>query len=271
MKRSVELVIISDTHLGTYGCHAEELLKYLKSIKPKVLVLNGDIIDIWQFRKRYWPKSHMKVLKRIIDLASKKTTIYYISGNHDEMLRKFIPLSLGKLHFKNKLVLNVDNEKLWIFHGDIFDFTMKNTKWLAKLGGFGYDVLIVLNRTINHFLNAIGRERVSFSKRIKNSVKKAVQFIGDFETTIADIAIDNNYDMVACGHIHQPIIKEIEIKGKKVKYLNSGDWVESLTALEFNEGSWRIFNYHDDFNDFENESSIDKDEDELNELKEFIK
>ncbi|MGC6469816.1 MAG: UDP-2,3-diacylglucosamine diphosphatase [Flavobacteriales bacterium] len=249
MKRKVDLVIISDVHLGTYGCHALELLNYLNSIQPRILVLNGDIIDIWQFRKRYWPKSHMKVVKRLIDLASKKTTVYYISGNHDELLRKFTPLSLGKLHFKNKLVLNIENKKLWIFHGDIFDFTMKRTKWLAKLGGIGYDFLIVLNRFLNQILFKLGKERVSFSRKIKNSVKKAVRFISDFESTIAEIAIENGYEMVACGHIHQAVIKEIKIKDSKVVYLNSGDWVESLTAVEYHEGNWRIFNYHEDFID----------------------
>ncbi len=246
MKRKLDIVIISDIHLGTYGCHADELLEYLNSIQPKILILNGDIIDIWQFSKRYWPKSHMKVVKKIIDFASKKTKVYYISGNHDEMLRKFTPLAFGKLHFKDKLALNIGGKNLWVFHGDILDFTMKNTKLLAKLGGKGYDLLIVLNRLINQFLMSIGRQRVSFSKRIKNSVKKAVKFIGDFENTVAEIAIENNYDYVACGHIHQAIIKDVMIDDKTVKYLNSGDWVESLTALEYNDGFWTIFNYQDD-------------------------
>ena len=246
MKRKLDIVIISDIHLGTYGCHAEELLEYLNSIQPKILILNGDIIDIWQFSKRYWPKSHMKVVKKIIDFATKKTKVYYISGNHDEMLRKFTPLVLGKLYFKDKLVLKIGDKNLWIFHGDILDFTMKNTKLLAKLGGIGYDMLIVLNRLINRFLMSIGSQRISFSKRIKNSIKKAVKFIGDFENTVAEIAIDNSYDFVACGHIHQPVIKDVTINNKTVRYLNSGDWVESLTALEYKGGTWSIFNYHVD-------------------------
>lgn len=188
----------------------------------------------------------MMVLKKIIGFASKKTNVYYISGNHDEMLRKYTPLVLGRLHFKDKLVLNTGDKNLWIFHGDVLDFTMKNTKWLAKLGGIGYDLLIVLNRLINRFLKSVGRDRISLSKRVKNSVKKAIKFIGDFENTVAEIAIDNNYDYVACGHIHQAAIKDVTINGKTVKYLNSGDWVESLTALEYKGGVWTIFNYQDD-------------------------
>ncbi len=259
MKRRVELVIISDVHLGTYGCHAEELLKYLNSIKPKVLVLNGDIIDIWQFKKRYWPKSHMKVLKKIIEFSSKKTKVHYVSGNHDELLRKFIPINMGNLNIVNKLVLKVNGKKIWIFHGDIYDFTMKTTKWLAKLGGKGYDLLIVLNRIINQLLEFLGKDRVSFSKKIKKSVKKAVQFIDDFETTIAEMAVDNKYDIVACGHIHQPIIKDIQTKKGKVKYINSGDWVESLTALEYNDEKWTIFQYDPkNFEDFIVETTLNK-------------
>ena len=262
MKRELDIVIISDVHLGTYGCHADELIHYMNSIKPKILILNGDIIDIWQFRKSYWPKSHMKVAKKIISFASKKTDIYYISGNHDEMLRKFTPLDLGRLHFKDKLVLRVKNKKLWVFHGDILDFTMKNAKFLAKLGGIGYDFLIILNRFINQFLLLIGRQKVSFSKRIKNSVKKAVKFIGDFENTVAEIAIQNDYDFVSCGHIHQPVIKDITIGNKTVTYLNSGDWVESLTALEYKDEEWKIFNFNTDYiksTNIENEKKVDLD------------
>ena len=170
-----------------------------------------------------------------------------MSGNHDELLRKFTLLDLGRLHFRDKLVLNLDDKKLWVFHGDILDFTMKNTIWLAKFGGIGYDLLILLNRFINQFLLSIGRQRISFSKRIKNSVKKAVKFIGDFENTIAEIAIDNNYNHVACGHIHQAVIKNMTVKNKTVKYLKAGDWVESLTALEYKDRDWKIFNYQTDF------------------------
>lgn len=252
MKRDVDIVIISDVHLGTYGCHAKELLNYLNSIRPKKLILNGDIIDIWQFKKRYWPKSHMKILKKIIDLASKKTKVYYISGNHDEMLRKFIPQKMGNLIFKNSLILNLGDKKIWIFHGDIYDFTMKTTKWLAMLGGHGYDLLILINITINKILKKLGRDKVSFSKKIKNSVKKAVKFIGDFENTIAEMAINEKIDIVACGHIHQPTIKKIETKNGNVIYMNSGDWIENLTSIEFHKGVFYIYKY--DEKEFESQN-----------------
>ncbi|AOW21628.1 UDP-2,3-diacylglucosamine diphosphatase [Urechidicola croceus] len=244
-KRKVEVVVISDVHLGTYGCHAKELLQYLKSIDPKIIILNGDIIDIWQFSKRYWPKSHMKVLKYIIGWIAKGKEIYYITGNHDEMLRKFVGFELGSFSIKNKILLELDGKTAWFFHGDVFDVTMQHSKWLAKLGAVGYDTLILINRAVNHISNFFGKGKISLSKKIKDSVKSAVKFINDFEQIAGDIAIDNKYDYVVCGHIHQPIIKTIKNSSGKVEYLNSGDWIENLTALEYNNRQWNIYKYLD--------------------------
>lgn len=246
-KRKVDLVIISDVHLGTYGCRAEELINYLRSIQPQTLVLNGDIIDIWQFSKRYWPKSHMQVLKEFVKLAAKGVSVYYLTGNHDELLRKFSDFRLGTLYLKDKLVFELDGTKAWIFHGDIFDASMKHARWLAKLGAVGYDLLILLNSIVNWTLVRLGRPKMSFSKRIKNGVKSAVKYISDFEKIAADLAIDQGYDYVICGHIHQPQIRHIHNPEGMVTYLNSGDWIENLTALEYHDGNWRIFRYEKDF------------------------
>ena len=239
-KREVEIVIISDVHLGTYGCHANELLHYLKSIKPGTLILNGDIIDIWQFSKSYWPETHMKVLRRIMKFISGGVPVYYLTGNHDEMLRKFTDLDIGSFRLLDKLVLPVGKKKAWIFHGDIFDVTMQHSKWLAKLGAMGYDSLILINRFVNWCLEIGGREKMSFSKRIKAHFKDAVKFINDFETTAAELAIEKGYNFVICGHIHQAEIREIVTDKGSVIYLNSGDWVESLTALEYDKNEWKI-------------------------------
>lgn len=246
-KRKVEILVLSDIHLGTYGCHAKELLCYLKSIKPKMVVLNGDIIDIWQFSKRYWPKSHMKVVKYLMLWMSKNTKIYYVTGNHDELLRKFTGFKMGSLQIVNKVVLPLaDGKKAWFFHGDVFDVTMQHSKWLAKLGAVGYDTLILINGFVN-FVSAkvFKKGKLSLSKKIKNSVKSAVKFINNFELTAADIGISNKYDYVVCGHIHQPENKEITTVAGKIIYLNSGDWVENLTALEYNEGDWKIYKYEE--------------------------
>ena len=246
-KRPVELLVISDVHLGTFGCRAGELLNYLKTVDPKTLVLNGDIIDIWQFNKRYFPKSHMKVIKYLTSLLAKGVKVYYVTGNHDEMLRKFEGFELGSLKIVNKLVLDLNGKKAWIFHGDVFDVTMKHSKWLARLGGVGYDLLILINTMVNWLSQKLGRGRISLSKKIKNGVKSAIKYINNFEDTAAEIAISNGYSYVVCGHIHQPQIRQIEDKeGRQVHYLNSGDWVENLTALEYNKGKWSIYHYFDD-------------------------
>ena len=243
MKRNVELVVLSDVHLGTYGSHAKELVNYLQSVKPQTLVLNGDIIDIWQFRKRYFPKSHLQVIKKIISLAAKGTEVFYITGNHDEKLRKFSPVNLGNISIVDKLVLNLDGRKAWIFHGDVFDASIQHTKWIAKLGGWGYDFLIVFNRFINWWLAKLGKPKYSLSKKIKNSVKKAVSFVSNFEETAAQLAIENDFDYVICGHIHQPQIRKVFYKEKDCIYLNSGDWIEHLTALEYDNGVWSLMEY----------------------------
>lgn len=245
-KREVEVVIISDVHLGTYGCHAKELLRYLKSIKPKKIIINGDFIDIWQFSKRYWPASHMQVIKHITSLMIKGVKVRYVTGNHDEMLRRFVGFKMGSLKIVNKVVLKLDGKRVWIFHGDVFDVTMQHSKWLAKLGAVGYDSLILLNRFVNFISQKLGRGKISMSKKIKDSVKGAVKFINNFEQTAADIGISSGYDYVACGHIHQPEIKKITNKQGEITYLNSGDWVENLTALEYNNGIWTIYKYNED-------------------------
>ncbi|MFM8976803.1 MAG: UDP-2,3-diacylglucosamine diphosphatase [Bacteroidota bacterium] len=250
-KRKIDLLVLSDLHLGTYGCHGKELLQYLDQIEPGTVILNGDIIDIWQFKKRYWPASHMQVLRRLLKFAEQGIPVYYLTGNHDEMLRKFSDYRLGNLYLRDKLVLELDGKKAWFFHGDVFDVSMQYSKWLARLGGQGYDLLIILNRGVNLLLEKVGREKISLSKRIKDGVKTAVRFISDFEQIAADLAIERGYDYVVCGHIHQPVIKTMFAKepggntnaGKSVTYLNSGDWIENLSALEYHLGQWSLYRY----------------------------
>lgn len=237
------MVVISDVHLGTYGCHATELLQYLNSITPGLIILNGDIVDIWQFRKRYWPKTHMLVVKKIFEFLSQGVPVYYLTGNHDELLRRFSGLQLGNFHLKDKLLIELDGKKAWFFHGDVFDVTMRYSKWLAKLGAVGYDTLIMLNRFINWCSDKLGRGKISLSKKIKDSVKSAVKYINDFEQVAAELAIDNGYSFVVCGHIHQPSIRNYENAKGQTTYLNSGDWIENLTSLEYHEGAWQIYQH----------------------------
>ena len=269
MARTVDVVVISDTHLGTFGCQAKELFTYLKSVSPKTLIINGDFIDIWQFSKSYFPKYHLKVIKKIIDLASKGTEVVYILGNHDEFLRRFADTSFGNIELTNKKIMTLDGKKAWFFHGDVFDASVQHSKWIAKLGGIGYDFLIRLNVISNWILTRLGREKYSFSKKIKNNVKNAIKFIGDFENAAIELAIENDFDYVICGHIHQPQIREVKSKNGNCTYLNSGDWIENLTALEYHNKKWEIYTY--DKNDFKEELESEHQEMVLKNIDELIK
>lgn len=244
MKRKLDILVLSDLHLGTIGCHADEVRNYLKSVQPDMLVLNGDIIDMWQFNKNNFPQSHINVLRQILKMASKGTKVFYLSGNHDDPLRQFGEMAFGAIHFRETLFLKTDGKSALIFHGDVFDTTVSaSMRTLAILGGKGYNFLIRLNRTINRIRHGLGYAPVSFSARIKKSVKQASKRINDFENKAVAYAMKNNCDWVICGHTHQAEIRKIEQKGQSITYMNSGDWVESLTALEYTKGNWSIFKY----------------------------
>jgi len=246
-KRHVDVVVISDLHLGTYGCHAKEIANYLQSISPNLLILNGDIVDGWQFSKSYFPAAHLEVINEIFNLQHNGTRVVYITGNHDEFLRRYSDLNIGNFQLTDKLIIEIDGKLTWIFHGDVFDNTTKGSaRLLAKLGGKGYDMLILVNRFINFSLQKIGKDKISFSKKIKNSVKEAIKYINDFEQTAASLAIEHKYDYVICGHIHQPQQKVITNKHGKVIYLNSGDWIENLTSLEYYDHAWHIYHYNEE-------------------------
>lgn len=249
MKKKLELAVLSDIHLGAVGCKAQACVDYLQSIEPKKLILNGDIVDVWNFRKFYWPESHMNVIKCLLKMMANGTEIYYLTGNHDEVLRKLSNISFGMFHLRDNLVLDIDGKKCWFFHGDIFDVTMKYSKWIAKLGGYGYDLLILINVLLNTLLRLVGKEKYSLSKKVKDSVKQAVEFVESFEQTAIDMAFEEGYDAVFCGHIHKAAAKSIKQGKKKVMYYNSGDWIENLTALEYEKGTWSIYRHETDFLD----------------------
>lgn len=241
--RSAEIVVISDVHLGTYGCHAKELLLYLRSIKTETLIINGDFIDAWQFKKKYFPKEHLEVISEIIRMSVDGTRVYYITGNHDDVLRKFSDVSAGSIHLRDKLILMLGGKKHWFFHGDIFDASVLVLPFIAKLGGKGYDLLIRINRLVNNLRSKMGWSKYSFAGKIKSGVKRAVKFIQDFENKAIEVAAEKGYDVVICGHIHQPQNRQITIDEKSIHYLNSGDWVENLTSLEYRFGKWSIYKF----------------------------
>lgn len=241
MRRAIDLLVLSDIHLGTYGCKSTELLRYLDTIRPKHIILNGDIIDGWSFRKKYFPKSHFRVIEKLLSFMNEGTKVDYITGNHDEFLRNISDLHLHNLSIIDKLILDIDGKRHWFFHGDVFDMSVSGwAKVVARLGGKGYDLLIYINHVVNKILSALGKEKMSLSKKVKSKVKNAVKYINNFEQTAIDLAIEQNYDVVVCGHIHQPQSRSFANEQGSITYLNSGDWVENLTSLEYYDNQWHL-------------------------------
>lgn len=245
MKRNLDICVVSDFHLGTYGCRSEELLQYLHSIEPVRLILNGDIFDAWQFKKKYFPSSHWEIIERILQMANTGTIVYYLTGNHDGIMRRLDAVDLGNIRFRNQLELRIQNKTYWFFHGDIFDASVLISPWLAALGGKGYDWLIRLNAWINRWRMSVGLSKISFAHQVKSSVKHAIKFVSDFEKQAIDIGMTKGVDAVVCGHIHQPCIRVIEYENKEILYMNSGDWLENMSALECIGGKWRLFRFNE--------------------------
>lgn len=232
---------ISDVHLGTPGSQAERLTAFLKANRCDHLYLVGDIIDGWRLQNNfYWPQEHTNVVRKILTKAKRGTQVYYITGNHDEFLRKFVEyeLRLGNIHIVNDTAHETaDGRKLFVIHGDLFDVVTLHHRWVALLGDVAYTTLLRANRYVNWARTRLGYPYWSLSAFAKNKVKTAVNFISEFEKAVAHECHRRGYDGVVCGHIHQAEIKTLE----GVTYYNSGDWVESCTALvEHHDGRMEI-------------------------------
>ena len=246
--RELEVVVISDLHLATHASKPKKILKYLKTIHPKLLVLNGDIIDSWRFSRNYFPKNHLKVIRQFIKMMEKGIQVYYITGNHDEFLRKFIPAQFGNLKIVNQLILDLNGTKTWIFHGDIFDHIIHRTKWLAKLGAACYGLLTLINEALNQTLTLFGKGEIIIYKSLKKRLVRDKANLSGFEKSIGVAAIAQGYQTVICGHTHIPKEKLIPINEKEVHYLNCGDWVEHFTAAEYSNGNWQLY-FHEESDD----------------------
>lgn len=237
-------IVISDVHLGTKNSKAKELSKFLKYYTCDKLILNGDIIDGWRLQNSgKWEKQHTNLLKLLIKIIDKqKTQVIYVRGNHDDFLDKILPYTFKRLSILREYYHHSHNKKYLVIHGDIFDHITTNMRWLAKLGDLGYIFLLWVNKIYNNRRLKQGKSYYSISKVIKHKVKKAVSYISGFEDAITKLALSRNCEGVICGHIHQPAI----IQGERVLYLNSGDWVESLSALVENyNGKWDILYFNE--------------------------
>lgn len=243
MKKHYRTIVLSDIHLGIKASKAKEVVHFLKHHKCETLILNGDIIDGWQLRKSgKWKKQHSNFFKYVINLVAKSKCeeIIYLRGNHDDFLDEILPFTLGNFKIKRHHVHYGAGKKYFVTHGDIFDNVTTKLKWIAKLGDVGYTFLLWLNRHYNQYREKRGLPYYSLSQVVKAKVKSAVSFIGDYENELVKVAKARKCDGIICGHIHQPAIKTIN----GIEYLNSGDWVESLTALVEDEwGEWKIIYY----------------------------
>jgi UDP-2,3-diacylglucosamine pyrophosphatase LpxH len=240
----VKTLVISDVHLGTKGSKAKELVRFLKQYKCSHLILNGDIVDGWQLKKSgKWKKKHTRFFKRLLTMMEDDgTRVHYLRGNHDDFLDQILPLHIGNLSIQKDLIYESFGKKFFITHGDIFDSITSKFGWIAKLGDIGYTFLLWCNARYNLYRRKNGLPYYSLSQVVKSKVKSAVSFIDDFEQTLSTIARDKGCDAVICGHIHTPAMKTIN----GIHYYNSGDWVETLSALvEDQEGNWNIVYYNE--------------------------
>ncbi len=241
-KLSLRTVWISDLHLGTPGCQAEALLHFLKHVECETLFLVGDIIDGWQLRRSwYWPQAHNDVVQKLLRKARKGTRVIFVPGNHDEFARRYIDHNFGGVDVVNEWIhTTADGRRLWVTHGDLYDGVIQCAKWLAYVGDNAYEMTLKVNRWLNALRARLGLPYWSLSKVLKQKVKRAVSYIGEFETAVAREALKRGVHGVVCGHIHHAELREIE----GVLYANDGDWVESLTALvEHADGRLEILDW----------------------------
>ena len=242
MQKTYRSIFVSDVHLGTKDCKAEQLNNFLKHNSCDTLYLVGDIIDAWKIQqnKWRWKQSHTNVVRRILGHAKRGTRVIFIAGNHDEFLRPMIPygFSFGLIEIHNQIEhIGTDGKHYLVTHGDLFDGITRLAPWLAFLGDKAYDIILTLNNKFNWIRRRMGFGYFSLSKYLKYKVKKAVDFVFKFEENLANYCKKRGFDGVICGHIHHAEIKEIN----GVTYMNDGDWVESCTALvEHHDGRWEI-------------------------------
>ncbi len=241
-KAKYKTIVVSDIHLGSKFSKVNEVIDFLNHNSCETLILNGDIIDGWAIMRgmrKKWLKRHTDFARLIIELQE-KTKIYYLRGNHDDFINRLFPLKLANISLVDNLVYKSNGKSYYVFHGDVFDNVTTGFKWMAKLGDIAYNILLRINQIYNKMRTRQGLEYRSISSSIKQSVKKMVSKHSHFEKQVAEMARKNNCEGAICGHIHRPEISQMN----DILYLNSGDWVESLSALiEDYEGNWQLHFY----------------------------
>lgn len=237
-------IVLSDIHLGTKNCQVDKVIHFLKHAKADRIILNGDIIDGWNLKRQgVWKSEHTRFLRMILKRVEKESVeVIYLRGNHDDILGRFLPMRFGNLSIVEEFIHETEKGRYLVVHGDVFDAITQKTKWIAVLGDIGYRILMRINRVYNKYRSWRGKEYFSISKLIKAKVKRAVNYISDFEQEVELMAKRKNCIGIMCGHIHTPDDKMIG----DIHYLNSGDWVESSTALvEHFDGKFEVLEYND--------------------------
>lgn len=237
-------IVLSDVHLGAPDCQVNKVNDFLKHTHSDKLILNGDIIDGWSLgRSGGWTKKHTRFVRLVLKKIEKfNVEVIYLRGNHDDILDRFLPLEFGRLRIVDKYIHEGVKGRYLVVHGDVFDAVTQNTKLLAIIGDIGYQGLLKINRIYNQYRSWRGKEYFSLSKAIKAKTKKIVNYISRFEENVETFTLKENCTGFICGHIHTPDNKQIG----SVHYLNSGDWVESNTALvEHMDGRWEVIDYND--------------------------
>jgi UDP-2,3-diacylglucosamine pyrophosphatase LpxH len=246
-KTHYKTIFLSDIHLGTRGCRADLLLEFLKEHTCDELYLVGDIIDGWRFKKGfYWPQEHTNVMRRFLTLSKRGTCVTYVTGNHDEFLRKYSDMEIGNIRLVDEAAhRTADGRRLLVVHGDAYDVVTRYHRWVALLGDLGYGWLLTLNRHLNRWRARFGYGYWSLSSWVKYRVKRAVSFVSGFEEAVSHHCRQQGYDGVVCGHIHHAEITDYD----GVRYMNCGDWVESCTALVEDEaGTFHLIRWADELN-----------------------
>lgn len=244
--RHLNIAVLADVHLGTSASKAKEVLDYLDSVTPDTLVLAGDFIDLNRVQQGKLKQEHLAVIRRVLDLAHNGTKVYYLTGNHDARLRKFGNLALGNLHIRQELMLQFDGHKHYFFHGDRLDIAVKYKLTADQESGFWRKLVDYSDQVIVRTKSILGGQTWSLAKEVKTDPTRANEYVEIFERAATRLAENKGCDHVICAHIHQPKIEQRNVEGKSVHYLNAGDWVENMTALEYRFGKWILYTYDAD-------------------------
>jgi UDP-2,3-diacylglucosamine pyrophosphatase LpxH len=241
-QRFYPTIVISDVHLGTDYSKTIQLTNFLKTVNCETLIMNGDIIDGWNLQKNgkgKWKKEHTDFLKVLMKMMENHNThIVYVRGNHDDFIDNLAPFTFGNISIVNDYLYEKNGKRYYVTHGDIFDNVTSNMVWLAKLGDVGYSILLWINRIYNSYRSRKGLPYYSVSQKIKQKVKSAVSYISSYENELVKLAKVRHVDGIICGHIHQPADRQID----GIHYLNSGDWVETMSALlQHDDGTWEVY------------------------------